>query len=73
MHKTAQGGQHNLTALNKIHWERTKVVPFTCELAGATTSSDFESLSFVSLLKDYPFGGSTSFYVYVMALCLVKA
>lgn len=62
-----------MAALNKIHSERTKVVPFTCERAGVISSSDFVSLSFVSVLEDYTFSVRTLFYVYFMALCVVNS
>jgi len=53
--------------------ERTKVVPFTCEQAGVISSSGFLSISFVSLLEDYPFSVRSLFYVYFIALCVVEA
>lgn len=37
------------------------------------SSSDFLSLSFVSLLEDYPFSVRTLFSVYFKALCVMEA
>lgn len=43
-------------------WEHTEVI----------SSSDFVNLSFVSLLEDYPFSVRSLFYLYFMAVCIVR-